>query len=87
MADELTEDAEGRLTDKDGVEHIPDSIRRVWWFRAILWAGLAWCLLSTMGLVYSGVTGKWWDFLGALGDCVISWLALLCAATGIVWED
>jgi len=87
MTEELAEDAQGRLIDKQGVEHIPEDIRRNPLLRAALWVGLAWCLLSTAALITWGVEGDWHDFLGAIADTVISWPALLCAWQGIVWKN
>jgi hypothetical protein len=88
MADEgLTEDAEGRLMDKDGVEHIPSDVRRNPWFRAALWAGLAWCLFSLGALIAPGVRGDWGFFWGAVFDNVIAWVALLCAWAGVVFKS
>ena len=53
MADEgLAEDAEGRLMDKDGVEHIPSDVRRNPWFAGPV-AGLAWYLLWLGALIAS----------------------------------
>lgn len=88
MADqELTEDDEGRVFDKDGIEHIPEDVRRNPWFRVALWVGLAWCLFSTGALVKSGVDADWGFFWGAVAENVVSWLALISAWAGLVWKD
>lgn len=88
MADEeLTEDAEGRLFDKDGVEHVPDDDRRSPWFRLILWVGFAFCLFSTGALIASGVRGNWGFFWGALSENIFAWVALICLCKGLIWKD
>jgi hypothetical protein len=85
MADEeYIEDAEGRLFDKDGVEHIPADVRRNPWFRVGLVAGLAWCLLSTAALIGAGVQGHWTAFFLVLSENVLSWFAELCLWAGIM---
>jgi hypothetical protein len=88
MADEeLHADAEGRLVDSEGVEHVPDDVRRNLWFRLILWTGLAFCLFSTGALIASGVRGNWGFFWGAVAENIIAWLALIALWAGLVWKD
>lgn len=82
--------AKGGGFEREGPEPgapIPTEVRRNWIWKAGLWWWFVWCVIVTIGAVYTVLRHEWYSVVGAVLLAVCSWLRLAIAAAGKVPPD